>query len=124
MLSTLVAGENDIHIVALIHNFDELRNLFGRMLEIVVHCDNEISLDIMETAQKGGMLAEISCHLEYFDPVVLCAESLHDFPGAVLGTVIHQEQFKGFFYFFIEYFCQPCVQLIQHVFAVVYGNND
>ena len=83
MLAVLVTSQDHVDFLVLIQIPDHFRKLFGRVLQIIVHGDHKVALHIVETAEQGIMLAEIPGHLEYMHPLVLFAELLHDFEGAV-----------------------------------------
>ena len=67
MLSAFIAGDDDIHIIPFPDGVDQLRDLFRRMLKIIIHGDDEISLRMRESTQKSRMLSEVSRHLDSVD---------------------------------------------------------
>ena len=70
VLAVLVAGQDDVDVVALVHDTDQLRDLFGRVLEIVVHGDDEVSIDVLKAAKERRVLPEVFGHLEDLDAMV------------------------------------------------------
>ena len=83
MVPALVPGDDDIHVVPLIHDLNQLGNLLGGMLQIVVHGDDKIPVYIVKAAEQRGVLAEISGLLDDLYPRISIVEPLHDLPGAV-----------------------------------------
>ena len=110
MLSAFIAGDDDIHIVPLSDGVDQLRDLFRRMLKIIIHGDDEISLRMRESTQKSRMLSEVSRHLDDLHTGIFLSKFFHDLVGTVFGTIIHKDQFKGFLHGFTEDFLETCIK--------------
>ena len=80
------------------------------MLKIVIHGDDEIALRMRESTQKSRMLAEVFCHLNDLHTGIFLPKFFHDLVGTVFGTIIHNDQFKGFLHGFTEDFFETCIK--------------
>jgi hypothetical protein len=73
--------------------FDQVNDLFGRILQIVVHCDDVISGGVLKAAENGRMLSVIFQQSHSGDLFVPLRRFLYDTPGLIWAVVVYENQF-------------------------------
>lgn len=98
-------------------------NLFRRVLQVRVQSDHHLAPGRLKAGEDGLVLAEIAVKLQSPEVFrVLIVELGEDFPGAVAGAVIHQDDFKGALHV-AESAHQPLSQLPEVLFFVINGDD-
>ena len=93
----------------------------GRILQVAIDDDHGVTLGVVQACAKGGLVPEIPAEVDNFVVGVSGQEAFQDFPGAVLGTVVHENQFV---FDGLEFLFQNAVSLRDDFFFVVNGNDD
>ena len=102
---------------------EQLRNLLGGVLQVVVHRHDDAVACSADAAQQCVVLAEVAHQVDAADPVVPAGELLDHPPAAVAASVVYEDEFiarSGLF----EHGPDPGHQLGQGDLAVVDRNDD
>ncbi len=114
------------HVVSLVEDGEQFRDFLGRMLEVVVHGDDDGVLGGADSAQQRVVLAVVAHQVDGVNPRVLRSEMSHDVP-TVVGTVVVDEDEFVIFGESGQDFAQAADEFGQYAFAAVdrhdYGNS-
>src|SRR5580700_2463914 len=91
MLLLLGRAVNDV--TSLLENREQLRNLFRRMLQVVIHGDDDAVLGRPNSSQQSIVLAVIAHEVDGAYPCELALELADDGPTFVGAGVIYQNEF-------------------------------
>src|SRR5580692_6515181 len=79
-------------VTALLENCQQLRNLFRRMLQVVVHGDNYAIVSRPNSAQQSIVLAVIAHQVDGVNPWVTLCKFADHVPAAVGAAVVYQHK--------------------------------
>ncbi len=60
------------------------------MLQIVIQCDDDVSLRLTNSAQKGVVLSVVASEVDSADPSMLLGKALDDLPTVIEARIIDQ----------------------------------
>ncbi len=75
---------------------EEVGHLVGVVLEIAVHCEDEVALGVVEAGGQGGGLAEVAAELDDENAAVDGGDLFQQAVGAVAGSIIDEDELEGF----------------------------
>src|SRR5581483_1527712 len=88
------AAVNEVE-VARLQGVEQHRNLFGQVLEVVVHGDDHIAPRMAEAAHQRVVLTEIPHELNRgHDPRITLVQPLHDSPRLVGAAVVNENDLE------------------------------
>ena len=94
VIAALAAPAAD-DVVALFEACDEVGNLFGIVLEVSVHGDDELALRVIEAGGESGGLAEVAAELDDQYAGVDGGYLFEQTIGAVAGTVVDEDELEA-----------------------------
>ena len=82
-------------ITSLVQPIQQLRQLLGRMLKIIVHGHRDIEPGRAQSCEKCVVLAVIPHHAKPADPRMPLRQPAEDAPAFVAASVVHQDNLVG-----------------------------
>ena len=110
-------------VVTLAELFEQLRDLLGGVLQVVVHRHDDVVACGADAAQQCIVLAEVAHQVDAADPVVPGGELLDHPPAAVAAPVVDEDELIGRSGL-LEHGPEPGHQLGRRGLAVVDRNDD
>jgi hypothetical protein len=114
---------NSIHdIVAIVKCYDQLRNLLRRVLEVIIHRNDNVIASSADTEKQRVVLAKVAHQAKPEDLRTALCEVLHDRPASINASVVNQDHLvlvpKG------GQHMQDTVDELREAFLTVeYGHN-
>src|SRR3954462_11723094 len=93
MLFTLGGAIDDI--ISLVQSIKELSDLFWRVLQIIVHCDNNVIVCRANATEQGVMLPVVAHKIDATHPWILACQVAHNIPATVTTTIINKDDFES-----------------------------
>jgi hypothetical protein len=93
---SLVLGRSVYYIETLSESSEQSRDFLGRVLEVVVHCDDGRIPGFPNPTQKGIVLAVVAHEANATHPPITGNEVLYDFPASVSTAIINEDEFAEF----------------------------
>ena len=86
-----------------------------RVLQVAVDDDDGCALGVVKTCAECSLVAEVTAKVDDFVVRVPGEEAFHDFSGAVLGTVVYENEFV---FDILELFLQDAVGFGNDLFFI------
>ncbi len=83
-------------VVAFFEFCEEGGDLVGIVLEVAIHCEDVVSLGVVEAGGEGGGLAEVAAELDDENAGVHCGDLFEEAVGAIAGPIVDEDEFEGF----------------------------
>ena len=119
----LVLGRSIDDVATVGHFSEQLGNLFGRVLQIVVDRHDQLALRGADAAQQRVVLPVVARQLDASNPRVVLGERLDHRPRIVATAVFDEDDFK-LAAERPERRDEPAMQLAQDVLRPVHRNHD
>ena len=117
-LALVALRVNDL--VAFAPLFEHLVDEARRVLQVPVDNHDGVADAVVESRAECGLVAEVAAEVDDLVVRVAGEEPFHDFAGAVLGTVVHENQFV---LDVLEFFLEDTVGLGNNFFFVKNRND-
>jgi len=92
----------------------------GRILQVAVDNHYRIAGGMVEARAEGGLVAKVTAEVDNLVVRVARKQALDNFAGAVLGTVVHENEFV---LVFLEFLLEDAVRFGNDFFFVKNGND-
>ena len=109
------------HLVTFTPFLEHLVDEGGRILQVSVDNHYRITLGVVQSGAKSGLVPEIPTEVHQLVGRTCGNQTFQDFTGAVLGTVVHENQLV---LDFLEFFFQNPVGFGNDFFFVIDGDDD
>ena len=111
---------SSVDLVAFLPFLEHLVDKAGRVLQVAVDNHDGIARGMVEARTEGGLVAEVTAEIDNLVVRVRGEETLDDFAGAVLGTVVHENELV---LDALEFFLEDAVGLGDDFFFVKDRDN-
>ncbi len=81
------------NVMPFLQSCDQLGHLFRRMLQVVIHGNEDLVTGLPDPAQQGIVLAVIAQQVDRPDPRMLRRELMHDRPAVIGAAIVDQDAF-------------------------------
>ena len=72
---------------------EEEGDVFGVVLEVAIHGDDDVAFCKIEPCHHGGGLAVVAAEVDDFHAVVFGGDFIEQLVGAIAGAVVHEDEF-------------------------------
>ena len=87
-----LAVDPEYDVIAFLDLIQELADLLGPVLKIVIHPDHQVTVDVVQAGKNRRMLPEILCEVHSRDLSGIALTALQDrLIGMVAGMIVHQD---------------------------------